>query len=238
METTSSPASGRRSGEHDSATGRAVWLLLAGLLVVAAFYSTDSGEQPRDALYDPDLALGGVIFYAVLVGLAALVALFFGDVRRGLGFRAFEQRWLWWAAGLAVATVVVSLVLEPFLHAGEKQGLAPARWEPEHAGVFVANALITVILGPFAEETFFRGVGVRAFAALGSGLAIVATAVVFGLVHGIVEALPPLVFLGAGLAWIRIRADSVWPAIAAHTAYNGLGILFLVVFWAAGGDPS
>ena len=60
----------------------------------------------------------------------------------------------------------------------------------------------------------------------------------FGLVHGVLEALPPLVLMGLGLAWVRLRADSVWPAVAAHMAYNGIGILLLIVSWIAGVDPS
>jgi hypothetical protein len=62
--------------------------------------------------------------------------------------------------------------------------------------------------------------------------AILATGVVFGLVHGILGALPPLVLFGIGLAWVRLRSASVWPSFIGHAAYNGLGVLLLVLSWA------
>ena len=55
-------------------------------------------------------------------------------------------------------------------------------------------------------------------------VAIAGTAVAFGLVHGFLVALPPLVVFGLGLAWVRTRADSVWPCFIAHGAYNALGV--------------
>jgi membrane protease YdiL (CAAX protease family) len=56
-------------------------------------------------------------------------------------------------------------------------------------------------------------------------VAIVATAVIFALAHGILAALPALGFFGLLLAWLRLRAESVWPGVIAHSLYNGLGIL-------------
>jgi membrane protease YdiL (CAAX protease family) len=33
--------------------------------------------------------------------------------------------------------------------------------------------------------------------------------------------------LGVGLAWVRIRAESVWPGVIAHAAYNGVALAVL-----------
>jgi uncharacterized protein len=55
--------------------------------------------------------------------------------------------------------------------------------------------------------------------------------VIFGLVHGILGALPPLVLFGIGLAWVRLRSASLWPGVIGHVAYNGLGVLLLVLSW-------
>ena len=60
---------------------------------------------------------------------------------------------------------------------------------------------------------------------------MVVSAVVFGLVRGIVGALPPLIIFGLGLGWIRLRSASVWPGCIL-AGYNALGILLLVVAWA------
>jgi membrane protease YdiL (CAAX protease family) len=57
---------------------------------------------------------------------------------------------------------------------------------------------------------------------------VVGTAVAFGLAHGILVALPPLIVFGLGLAWVRLRSDSVWPGFIAHAAYNAVGIALAV----------
>ena len=151
-----------------------------------------------------------------------------------LGFRRFRLRWLWISFAVVVATTIVAVAVEPFLHGGEDQGLGADRWQPEHAGAFAANVVVLVLLGPFAEELFFRGLGVRVLMLYGGLVAILVTGVIFGLVHGLLGALPPLVLFGIGLAWVRLRSASVWPAFIGHAAYNGLGILVLVLSWSVG----
>jgi membrane protease YdiL (CAAX protease family) len=232
MSTTSSETSTRPSLEHRSLPALAIWLALAAVFVGLAFYGQGQGGGSEDVLYEPEFAVAGVVSYAILAGLAVALALFYERPRQALGFRSFERRWLWRALGVVVATIVVSLVLEPFLHAGEEQGLAPAEWKPEHAEAFAANVGVAVLVGPFAEELFFRGVGTRVLGFLGGTTAIVGTALVFALVHGLVVALPALVFFGVGLAWVRLRSGSIWPSVLAHSAYNGLGLVILAVSWA------
>jgi hypothetical protein len=151
-----------------------------------------------------------------------------------LGFRTFRLRWLWLAFAVVVATTIVAVAVEPFLHGGEDQGLGADDWQPEHAGAFAANVVVLVLVGPFAEELFFRGLGIRVLMLYGGLVAILVTGVIFGLVHGLLGALPPLVLFGIGLAWVRLRSASVWPAFIGHAAYNGLGILVLVLLWTAG----
>ena len=50
----------------------------------------------------------------------------------------------------------------------------------------------------------------------------------FGFAHGLLVALPPLIVFGLGLAWVRVRSDSVWPGFIAHAAYNAIGIAISV----------
>jgi membrane protease YdiL (CAAX protease family) len=213
------------------------WLGISSTLVLLAFVgaSQGSGSDGGDVLFDIDLALGGVVFYGLMVGISFLIARAYPSGRRldALGFRRFRLRWLWIALAVVVATTVVAVAAEPFLHGGEDQGLGADRWQPEHAGAFAANVLVLVLLGPFAEELFFRGLGVRVLMLYGGLVAILATGVIFGLVHGVLGALPPLVLFGIGLAWVRLRSASIWPVFIGHAAYNGFGILVLVLSWTA-----
>jgi len=233
MPTTSWPTSTRRLHRHKTWPA-VVWLVLSAFLALLAFAgaSQDSEAGARDILYDPDLAIFGGIGYALMIGASFLIGLAYPRTRDALGFRRFRLRWVWIALGVVVLTTVVAVAVEPFLHGGEDQGLAADRWEPEHAGVFAVNVAVLVLLGPFAEELFFRGLGVRALMLYGGLVSILVTGVMFGLVHGILGALPPLALFGIGLAWVRLRSASLWPAFIGHAAYNGLGVLVLVISWA------
>jgi membrane protease YdiL (CAAX protease family) len=119
------------------------------------------------------------------------------------------------------------LILEPVLHAGEKQGFAPEEWRPDRAVPFALNTAVAATLVPFTEELFFRGLGVRALLPFGAGFALVTTSVAFGLGHGLFSALPILVPFALALAWVRLRSDSVWPGTIAHGFYNGAALLYL-----------
>jgi membrane protease YdiL (CAAX protease family) len=230
MQTTSSPTSTRRSRRHKPVP-LAIWLTISAALIALAFWAQSEDGTTEDALYDVDLAVNGLFFYGIMVAASILIALAYGRPLRALGLRRFRLRWLWIAFGIVVLTIVVALALEPVLHGGEQQGLAPDEWQPEHATAFALNSAVVVLLAPFAEELFFRGLGVRALAVFGGLAAILISGVVFGLVHGILGALPPLALFGVGLAWVRLRSASVWPSFIAHAAYNGLGILVLLIVW-------
>ena len=233
METTSSPTSSEPSAASRSRqTGPlAAWLVLVALQIALAFSATSDDDAVRDSdpLFSWELAIGGTIVYAILVALTfAVVKSYPMNVREALGLKRFEGRWIWIALGVALGSLIVAAIAEPFLHGGEEQGLAPGDWQPDRAGAFVANALVVILVAPFAEELFFRGLGVRVLRFLGPAVAIGGTALLFGLAHGILGALPPLVAFGAGLAWVRYRSDSVWPCFISHAAFNGIGIAVAV----------
>ena len=73
------------------------------------------------------------------------------------------------------------------------------------------------VVAPFVEEMTFRGVGYGLLAArFGAEPAIVGIGVLFGLAHGLVEALPLLVAFGIGLAWLRESQNSTIPGMILH----------------------
>ena len=224
METTSSPTSSRPSSER-SRNGLIGWLTLATILVVLGFFGQAQGESDPDLFYDYGLAISSIILYGILVVLTLWAGTAYGNPFRALGLSNFSVKWTAIAVGLIFLVLGLSFVLEPLLHAGEEQGYAPDVWRPEQARAFFVNGLVAATVVPFAEELFFRGLGVRALTFLGSGTAIVGTALVFGLGHGLFVALPVLVAFGVALAWVRLRSDSVWPGIVAHGLFNALALV-------------
>jgi membrane protease YdiL (CAAX protease family) len=232
MPTTSSPTSSRRSRTH-SGKAAAIWLGVSAFLVLSAFYlASQEIENDSEALYDIDLVVGGAIQYSILVLIALWIARFFPRPRSALGLRRFRARWVWISFVVVLVTLAVGIALEPLLHGGEEQGLAPDEWQPEHATAFALNSAMIVLVAPFVEELFFRGIGVRALTVFGTTAAVLLTGIVFGGVHGVAGALPPLTLFGIGLAWVRVRSASIWPGVIAHATYNGIGVAFLALSWA------
>jgi membrane protease YdiL (CAAX protease family) len=224
MPTTSSPTSSRRFGEV-SRNGLIGWLSLSTVLVVLGFAGQASGESDPDLFYNYGLAISSVVVYGILVGLTAWAATAYGNPLDALGLRAFPVKWMGIAVGLIFLVLGLALAIEPLLHAGEEQGYAPDVWKPERATAFFVNGVVAATVVPFAEELFFRGLGVRALAFLGSVWAILGTAVVFGLGHGLFVAMPVFIAFGVALGWVRLRSDSVWPGIVAHGLFNALALV-------------
>ena len=232
MDTTSSPISNERSYGRRSLIAVAAWGVLAALQVAAAFAFSRSEEAQRDELiYEYEFALSVPVVYGLLIGLTLAIGTAFGSPFPALGIRAFRLRWMWIAFGVILLALAIEAVFQTVFQvdAGEEQGVLPETWRPDRLPALVLNSFVTVTLVPFAEELFYRGLGVRALQIFGAPAAIVVTALVFGLAHGILVALPGLVAFAAGLAWVRLRSDSVWPGVLAHGLYNGLVIVLALV---------
>jgi membrane protease YdiL (CAAX protease family) len=208
----------------------AAWAVLATAFVVLGFagQATSDGDQ-SDVFYDYGFAVGTIAIYAVLIALTFGIAWAYQRPVEAIGLRRFEWRWVGIAVGLIIGVLIVASALEPLLHGGREQGLSPEKWQPQHAGAFALNGVVVSTIVPFTEELFFRGLGVRALQFLGGVGAVVLTALAFGLSHGILAALPPLLLFGLALGWVRLRSHSVWPGILAHGFYNGVAILLVYV---------
>jgi membrane protease YdiL (CAAX protease family) len=206
----------------------AAFVLVIGGLNLYARHA--SGPPGREVLYRYSTAVGGLVQYAVILGVVLAIA--WGLDRRKV-FGLCRPRSLPAAAGwIAVALLAiwgVSAALSGVLNAGKDQGLVPERWEPAHAGAFAANFAVVVIVAPIVEELTFRGFGVSALAAvLGPAAAVVGVGLAFGAWHGLVIAFPALAILGAILAALRLRTASVYPSMVAHAIFNGTALIAAV----------
>jgi len=120
-----------------------------------------------------------------------------------------------------------------YLHLDEMRGLMPP-W-----GLFALFALPAIFLNPIGEEILFRGFIQRAFTRrFNAAVATIVSSLLFGLiylyVHGLWRdatglhlrlgsAAVALVFMaciGAVFTCCRTLSGSLWPAMAAHAAFN------------------
>lgn len=209
-------------------TGRlAGWLALVLGLAALNYSSRLAGdaEPTDDFFYRWDTFAGGVVQLTIMAAILLLVVR--GAARRLLALRRPSS----WAGALgATAAVLVGIVafgavLNPVLQPGEEQGFVPDEWDASRADAFAANLVLTALLVPVVEELVFRGAGYSLLVRHGRAAAIIGTALLFGLAHGLLLALPVLVAFGLGLAWIRSRTGSVFPGIVLHGLFNAAAVL-------------
>jgi len=87
-----------------------------------------------------------------------------------------------------------------------------------------------VVLAPVFEEVIFRGYLFCALRTMMPALAThLATAVLFGLAHGLDYALP-IGILALLFGWLRARYQSLLPSILAHAVHNGLTVAITIAW--------
>jgi membrane protease YdiL (CAAX protease family) len=199
------------------------------LVVVGYASRVAGGDPPKDALYQYDTAIGGVLIYGILLAVLVLIA-------RGLPAREFFalHRPASWpkALGLSLLSYIVILTGAALilwaLDAGDEQGLAPEDWDSSRAGAYAANFVSVALVGPIVEELMYRGAGMTLLARYGPLLAVLVTGVAFGLGHGLVLALGALVLFGIVTAVLRLRTGSVYPCIIVHCVFNATSLIAAV----------
>lgn len=88
-----------------------------------------------------------------------------------------------------------------------------------------AMLIYAVIIAPITEELLFRGLILRTFQRTGRTFAIVASSMLFALIHGNFIQSIPTFFIGLVLGYVTMRCGSVLPAILIHLVNNGYVML-------------
>jgi membrane protease YdiL (CAAX protease family) len=186
--------------------GSGAWQVLACLVAVGAFALAPYG-LPVDALGLVPPA-DGWMTAALVVGVAA-----------GPG-------------GVLLFVLIGRLTRDPMTIEGAQADFIAPRGGPRPPRYAVAGMILMgVVLAPVAEEALFRGVvypGLRA--AAGPWLAVVLSAVLFGLGHRDhgTEAVVFTALMGAALALLVEGSGSLWPAVVAHVLVNTKLVLMYV----------
>jgi len=165
---------------------------------------------PADAFYRYGTAIAAIVGDGFLLLIVVVIALRL-PVREALALRRPAS----WrdAAGLGAGVLVF----------GEQE--VPAFWDPSRGGAFAANLFAIAVFVPIFEEALCRGLGYALFEPLGAPVAIAVTALAFALAHGAVVDFPVLLVIGLGLGYLRARSGSLYPCIAIHGVFNGVGLL-------------
>ncbi len=206
----------------------ALWFLFVGSFAAINLYGRAEGPPPDDDIvYQYDFAIGSVASYAVLLSL--VLALTIGLPRRDV--LALRRPASWGSAlGLAFGSLVLiyvgATIALSLTDAGDEQNLTPEGWDSSRAGPYAISFLAVVVLAPVTEELLYRGVGVSLLLTrVGVPLAVLVTAVFFGLGHGLVLSLAAFVWFGIVIAALRLRTDSIYPAFLVHATFNAIGMI-------------
>ncbi|QWT20837.1 CPBP family intramembrane metalloprotease [Bacillus sp. NP157] len=150
----------------------------------------------------------------------------------GIGFTAPLGSQMLFGAVLGIVAPIAGGLLTQWL-AGDHPLTQSVSTLADHAHIALRMALlpIVVLVGPLVEEVLFRGALLALLRTrLGDNWGIALSAIVFGLIHlpdlaGLWYAIPNLILVGAFCAWLRVRAQSIWPAYVCHAANNSLATL-------------
>jgi len=210
-------------------SGRLIgWLTLFAVLAAANYGSRSAAGSPsRNARYHYGTAVGGLVQYAIILAVVVWIA---GGSRELLAL-ARPRSWpraLAAGVGAIVFIYIVGYIVDAFLNPGKEQGYTPTGWQPSHAGAYAANFVVVAGVAPIVEELMFRGLGFSLLRRYGDWFAILAIGVAFGVVHGLVQGLAVLVPFGAALAWLRRRAESVYPGMLVHGTFNAITLILSV----------
>ncbi len=96
------------------------------------------------------------------------------------------------------------------------------------AGVFggVLFFIATAIVPALVEEFACRGIIMGSLKKFGNGFAVIASAAVFGLMHGNFEQIPFAFLVGLALGYIVIKTESIWIAVAVHAFNNSIPVVY------------
>ena len=205
---------------------------IAALNYAARFTNSSASKSARDVVYSYSTFAGGMVLYAVWVGIVILIATTVLRPARAAVAALVAARPRLRRSGrssrIYVCEAVVSLIPLP-QSPGKEQGLTPTHWESAHAGAFAANLVLFALVAPFVEELTFRGLGQSLLMFLGRWPSIVLVGFAFGFAHGLLEALFVLVPFGIILAYLRDRTDSVYPGMIVHGLFNAVALTAAVL---------
>jgi hypothetical protein len=213
------------------------WRLVAWLVLTIAFaglaylgQQTES-DPPDDYAYRYSSSIGAVVVYAFALGIILLIS--YGlDRRRAFGLRRPAS----WPRALGYALLgLIAIYVATYVYVtatgtdpSEEQGLVPAEWDSSRIVPFALFFLSVSVVAPIVEELTYRGIGFSLLAPYGVWVAILVTGVLFGLAHGLLEALPILAAFGVALGWIRARTSSIYPCMALHGFFNAVAVIVSV----------
>ena len=119
----------------------------------------------------------------------------------------------------------ISAILENFGFQGSSQSIPVVPTIPS----YIMNAFATAVVPPFVEEFLFRGVILSQFRKYGDVFAVIASALLFGLLHRNFSQIVFAFICGLALGITLVRTNNIWIPVGIHMFVNGFYVLLNIV---------
>lgn len=201
----------------------------AVLLAVTGYRGTDFDQLPLWVL-----ALLQVPLWIGLVGATVIVSRRWGtgSLVRDYGFRFKTIDLLGLPIGAVTQLVFVPVLyklLSPFIDPDDVKQVAQSLADRAQGWSVLLLVVLVVVGAPIIEELFFRGLLMRAFQSrFNDTLALVASALLFGLAHFQLVTLPALVMFGLIAGYLAQRTGRLGMSVLAHAGFNAVTVITLL----------
>ena len=216
------PQGSKRPGARRRVKARSALLLtlLAALLV---FLGRALRATALSGLDGPLSVLAEALVTMAAFALPAALGLLVldGDQRRLIPMAALSPEQLFALAMTGVLAVAPLTLLHDVLGtllAWPQEAVAPMA-SGRAAALFLPVLLKSALLAPLCEEAFFRGYLLGVLAPYGRRAAVLATALLFALMH-MGQGMLPCALLGVLLGALTLRTGSLLAPVLAHGCYN------------------
>lgn len=218
--------------------GAALLLLLSNILALP-FIDPEKLETAGE-LSGFTLIIAGIISQMIPAGIAILFLAFRFNVFDIFGLKHPDWKRIAIIVALGMLAIyalagIAGYFAEPLLKQafGEKNPQAAVQMmqdaKANNPQLLIGLAFLACIVAPICEEIVFRGYfysvmkrySCRYFAAVSTGL-------IFGLVHGSMWSLAPLVVIGIVLAVVYEISGSLWAPMICHCIFNSINTFILI----------
>lgn len=100
---------------------------------------------------------------------------------------------------------------------------------PVSAIDFIMSAICTAVLPALVEELAFRGLVLGALKKHGDMFAVIASSFLFAMLHGNFVQIPFAFIVGLVLGFVRVKTDSMLPAIMIHFSNNFFAVIITMI---------
>lgn len=220
--------------------GKAIGLVIVGLIAISVpiFLLADALADGGKIEEDPAALTVGIAATVFVELLLLGTAVHFSVRKYGLSFRSLGLRrpsrgGFWLTLGLAIVLVIAGLAINfiyfTVLEAVDIEPETDIEEAYKSAGPLITLAVASLLFAPLMEEVFFRGFvfgGLRG--RWGTGWAVLASGVLFGLVHignpGTIYVIPPIALIGGIFALGYAYSGSILTTVLAHLIFNSLAL--------------